>query len=70
MLFSVRCYKGPTKPQGGYQAVEAGDAKEAAEKLCGEPLTERGNRSRLRAMVHTNPPGGLPLTFYAIVKGQ
>ena len=67
MQFSVRCYKGADNPQDGYQTVEAGSAKEAAEQRCGEPLTERGPAMILRATVHTIPPGRQPVPFYAKV---
>ena len=65
VLFSVRCYEGADGPQDGFQTVEADSAKEAAEKLCGEPLTELGPNLRLRAMVLSKPPRNRPLTFYA-----
>ena len=69
MLFEVRCYKGPASPQGGYKTVEAESAKEAAEKRCGKPLTEKGARHRLRAMVKAldDPPSKLSLKFFAMV---
>ena len=66
MKFSVRCYQGPDRPQNGYVTVEAESAKEAAEKACGEALTDRGPRMRLRATVLTQPPGRLPTPFYAV----
>ena len=66
MLFSVRRYRGADNPLDGYEEVEAGSAKEAAEQLCGELLTENGSPMRLRALVHTKPPERLPVTFYAI----
>ena len=66
MVFSVRRYDGPDKPHNGYETVEAESAKEAAEKACGEPLIERGARMRLRATVHTQPPEGVPVAFYAL----
>ena len=65
MLFSVRCYEGADSPQDGHQTVEADSAKEAAKKLCGEPLTVIGPNLRLRATVLTQPPHNRPLTFYA-----
>ena len=61
----MRRYKGPDKPQNGYEAVEAKSAQEAAEKVCGEPLTDKGHRHNLRAEVHPNPQADLPLTYYA-----
>ena len=66
MLFSVRRYDGADKPYNAYETVEAESAKEAAEKACGEPLAESGARMRLRATVHTQPPEGVPATFYAL----
>ena len=65
MIFKVRRYKGPDKPQNGYEAVEAESAQEAAEKACGEPLADLGPASKLRATVHPTPPAGVPLTYYA-----
>ena len=66
MLFSVRRYEGPDQPHNGYETVEAESAKEAAEQVCGEPLTERGHPARLRATVHAKPPGRFPVSFYAL----
>ena len=65
MIFQVRRYKGPDKPQNGYENVEAESAQEAAEKVCGEPLTDRGPRWKLRATVLPNPRTSVPLTYYA-----
>ena len=65
MIFQVRRYKEPDNPQDGYEDVEAESAKKAAEKVCGEPLTVRGPRWKLRAMVLPNPQGSVPLTYYA-----
>lgn len=67
MLFSVRRYEGADNPLNGYETIEAESAKEAAERACGEPLTDRGAPMRLRATVHTKPPRGVPFTFYAEV---
>ena len=36
-----------------WRKVEAGSEKEAAEKVCGLPLTERGTLAQLRARVLT-----------------
>jgi hypothetical protein len=48
-----------------YQKVDAAAAKEAAEKLYGSPLSERGSNDRLRALVHSlHGPRGLPIQFY------
>ena len=65
MIFQVRRYKGRDKPQNGCEAVEAESAQEAAEKVCGEPLTDRGPRWKLRAMVLPNPQASVALTYYA-----
>ena len=65
MIFQVRRYKGPDKPQNGYENVEAESAQEAAEKVCGEPLTDRGASWKLRATVLPNPQGIVALTYYA-----
>ena len=54
MKFQVRRYKGPDKPQDGYEKVEADSAKQAAELVCEEPLTEDGPHWKLRATVHTD----------------
>jgi hypothetical protein len=35
-----------------YQKVDAETAKEAAEKLCGRPLSETGSNYQIRARVH------------------
>ena len=66
MLFSVRRYEGADRPHNGYETVEAESAQEAAEQVCGELLTERGHPARLRATVHTKPPGRFPVSFYAL----
>ena len=66
MLFLVRRYDGPAQPHNVYETVEAESAKEAAEQVCGEPLTEQERPARLRATVHTKPPGGHPVPFYAL----
>ena len=68
MQFSVRRFRGADNPLDGYEKVEAGSAKEAAEQLCGEPLTENGGPARLRATVHSQPPERFPATFYAIAE--
>jgi hypothetical protein len=61
--FQVWCYDGANKPDGrGYVAIEAESAQDAAEKLCGEPLTLNGKH--LRALVHTSPPKPSALPFY------
>ena len=39
----MRRYDGPDQPHNEYKTVEAESAKEAAEQVCGEPLTERGH---------------------------
>ena len=64
MIFHVQCYKGPDK-HADYEDVEAESAQEAAEKVCGEPLTDRGPRWKLRASVLPNPQASGPQTFYA-----
>jgi hypothetical protein len=49
------------------QDVEAENAKEAAEKLYGRPLRERGKSTQLRATVH--PPAStrnFPIGFYEV----
>ena len=63
MRLSVQCYN-EIGSHGEYKEIEAKDAKEAAERVCGETLTEHG-RSRLRAMVHTIPTSSkLAMPFY------
>jgi hypothetical protein len=48
-----------------YQRVEAGSAKEAAEKLHGGPLSEVGGHGQMRAQVR--PLGlGSPMAFYEL----
>ena len=60
MQFSVRRYDGADRASSGYVTVEAGSAKEAAERVCGEALTENGGKpGKLRATVHTKPPTSL-----------
>jgi hypothetical protein len=44
---------GEWSPQHNWRKVEAGSEKEAAEKVCGLPLTERGTLAQLRARVLT-----------------
>ena len=65
MIFQVRRYKGPDKPQNDYEDVEAESAQEAAEKVCGELLTDRGPRWKLRARVLPNSQASGPQTYYA-----
>ena len=65
MIFQVRRYKGPDNPQDGYEDVEAESANKAAEKVCGEPLTVRAPRWKLRARMLSNPQESIPLTYYA-----
>jgi hypothetical protein len=49
------------------QDVEAETAKEAAEKLYGKPLRERGKSTQLRATVNPPAPGrNFPIAFYVI----
>ncbi len=48
-----------------YQKVEAATPKEAAEKLYGKPLQDRGANFQIRAQVRVpSPPGQLPIIFY------
>jgi hypothetical protein len=50
-----------------YQDVEAETAKEAAEKLYGKPLRERGKSPQLRATVHPPAPArNFPIGFYDV----
>jgi hypothetical protein len=42
---------GQWSPQYNWRKVEAASAKEAAEKLCGAALVERGRHAQLRARV-------------------
>lgn len=65
MEFRVRCYKGANCAPGGFQAVMADSAKEAAEQACGERLAESGQPARLRAEVHTMPARGEAQSFYS-----
>jgi hypothetical protein len=44
---------GHWNPQHNWRKVEAGSEREAAEKVCGLPLTERGTLAQLRARVLT-----------------
>ena len=43
--------QGADSPQGEYQPIEAENAKEAAEKVCGGPLVEGAGLGNLRATV-------------------
>ncbi len=44
---------GQWNPEHNWRKVEAGSEKEAAEKVCGLPLTGRGTLAQLRARVLT-----------------
>jgi len=44
---------GHWNPEHNWRKVEAGSEKEAAEKVCGLPLTEHGTLAQLRARVLT-----------------
>ena len=65
MLYLIRYYEGADNPQSSYDEIEVRSAKEAAEQVCGDLLVESGTPLRLRAMVHTQTPGNVPITFYA-----
>ena len=54
--FRVRCFEGADKPKGDFKEIEALNKREAAEKACGEPLSERGSPARLRAVVWSKLP--------------
>lgn len=47
-----------------YRRVEAGTPKEAAEKLCGCPLSERGSMSGIRAQVRLQDDLKKPAIIY------
>ena len=55
MQFFVRRYDGADSPHDGYEKIEANSPKDAAEKACGETLTEEGKPMRLRATVRVRP---------------
>lgn len=64
--FQVRCYKDGIWDGKEPKAVEAPAAKQAAEGVCGEPLTTRGTLGKLRAEAW---PKGRPQekeTFYSV----
>jgi len=49
--FQVQCWPNGKWDGKDYQRVEAQTAQEAAEKLCGGPLIERGSNYKIRARV-------------------
>ncbi len=51
-----------------YQHVQANTPKEAAEKLCGQPLKEKGTNFQIRAQVRSSTYGsGKPsIIFYEV----
>ena len=52
-------------PDGEYEKIDGGSAKEAAEGKYGRPLSEIGSMHELRVMVHPMIwPRGNPILFY------
>jgi hypothetical protein len=49
--FKVVCYEAGEWDLARARVVEAQDAQEAAERVCGGPLLSRGNIGQLRAQV-------------------
>lgn len=49
--FKVRCFEGAIWDKKEPSDIEAQDEKEAAERVCGRPLSEGGKPGQLRAQV-------------------
>ncbi len=49
--FKVKCYEGGLWDKNEPRYIEAQDERDAAEILCGEPLSEEGKLGQLRAEV-------------------
>jgi len=58
---------GQWNPQHNWRKIQASSEKEAAEKVCGLTLTERGTLAQLRARVLTfgDPTQRSATSFYA-----
>ena len=50
-FFMVKCYAGGKEKRGGPRKVEARNALEAAEEICGGPLIEGAKPGNMRAEV-------------------
>jgi len=63
-IFKVRCFNDGQWDQVEPREVEAANAKEAAERVCGIPLAEGGVMGRLRAEVYPQYEAGKKKLFY------
>ncbi len=63
-IFMVRCYVGGISDEKGTHKIEAKDALEAAESVCGGSLSERGKPGQLRAQVSLLSTPGVKKLFY------
>ena len=63
--FKVVCYEAGEWDLARARVVEAQDAQEAAERVCGGPLLSRGNIGQLRAQVAPISRPRSTTTFYA-----
>ena len=64
-VFQVRCYENGTWDQAEPRSCQAATAKQAAESVCREALTNRGTLGRLRAEVWPIGNPKLKETFYS-----
>jgi hypothetical protein len=62
--FRVVCYEAGAWDQLNARVVEAPDEKAAAERVCGGPLTARGNIGQLRAQVSRASKPAAKMLFY------
>jgi hypothetical protein len=63
-IFKVKCYNAGLWDQVEPREVEANSEHEAAERICGRPLTEHGVPGRLRAEVYLPSQPGKKKLFY------
>lgn len=63
-IYHVKCYESGRWDDQKPREVEANDAKEAAEAVCGEPLRDAGKLGQLRAQVWPQGSPGDKRLFY------
>jgi hypothetical protein len=62
--FPVQLWPDGKWDQKDYRKVDAATKKEAAEKLYGKPLSEKGSSHQIRVRVHSPIPRGSATVFY------
>lgn len=63
-IFMVRCYVRAVSDGNEARKIEAKDALEAAEKVCGGPLIEGGKPGQFRAVVSPLDKPSVKKPFY------